>query len=171
MRTPILLVAILAMAAAAPAPGRAAQPASDTDLRGIKGLRVTSSPVPPGAIDCNIDSAVLTHELEQQLAVGGMHPPKQGDDLATITVMSSAVGSGGLCSSAVMLGAYAKRSFFDDGVGWIRSGYVVIWQRGVMVSSPPSSQMDAVKQALSRLGAALLHDWEEQNAPPGSVTQ
>jgi hypothetical protein len=137
---------------------------SDIDFRGITALRVTTSPVPPGAIDCNIDNGALVHDLEQQLATGGLKVATSGDNVATVTVLSTSETTRGVCSSAVMLGAYSRMSFFDEAAGWLRSGYVVVWQSGLIVTSSPAEHLKTVRQALARLGNAMLRDWQKQNS-------
>jgi hypothetical protein len=136
---------------------------SDIDFRGINALRVTTSPVPPGAIDCNIDNGALVHDLEQQLATGGLKVTTSGDNVATVTVLSTSETTRGICSSAIMLGAYSRMSFFDEAAGWLRSGYVVVWQSGLIVTSSPAEHLKTVRQALARLGTAMLRDWQKQN--------
>ncbi len=72
-------------------------------------------------------------------------------------------------NSTLMLGAYKKASFFDKDVGWIRSGYVVVWQSAVLVTSPSEGHAVEVRDALSRLGDALLGDWRTANRPPAAA--
>jgi hypothetical protein len=136
---------------------------SDIDFRGINALRVTTSPMPPGAIDCNIDNGALVHDLEQQFWTAGLKVATSGDNVATVTVLSTSETTRGVCSSAVMLGAYSRMSFFDEAAGWLRSGYVVVWQSGLIVTSSPAEHLKTVRQALARLGNAMLRDWQKQN--------
>jgi hypothetical protein len=142
----------------------AGEVASDIDFQGIRSLRVTASPMPQAALDCNIEPDELVRDLERQLEAGGLKNAAGNDNLATITVLSAHDVDSGLCSSALMLGAYSKASFFADDAGWIRSGYVVIWQSGVIATSSPEQHLQAAREALARLGDSLIEAWQKQNA-------
>lgn len=142
----------------------AQEPDSDMDFRGIRSVRVTASPMPQGAIDCDIDGDALVRDLEQQFDAGGLRNAAGNDNLATITVLSTYETGSGVCSSAMMLGAYSKVSFFADAAGWIRSGYVVLWQSGVIVTSSPEQHLQTAREALARLGSSMLEAWQTQNA-------
>jgi len=147
--------------------------ASDMDFRGIQALRVTASPTTVESLDCGIESAALVRETQRNLEAGGIKSTDSDANLGVITILSARDGESGLCNSTLMLGAYKKASFFDKDVGWIRSGYVVMWQSAVLVASPAESHPVQVRDALVRLGDALLGDWRTANRPAaaGTVSQ
>jgi hypothetical protein len=159
---PGTLAAICALLLAASA--AAQEPASDLDFRGIRSVKVTASPAPQAALDCNIDTQALVRDLERQFDGGGLRTAAGTENLATITVLSTYETSTGICSSALMLGAYTKVSFFADAAGWLRSGYAVVWQSGLIVTSTPEEHLETARQALARLGNSLLDTWHTQNA-------
>src|SRR5215813_7762890 len=103
-------ICFLALAAPAAAQGVA----SDTDFRGVTHLKVTASPMAVESVDCNVDANLLTHDLEHQLGADGLTIDQSPDTVAVITVLSTREGGSGSCTSAMMLGAYKKASFFDD---------------------------------------------------------
>ncbi len=155
-----------ALATTSPAPVAAQEAAADVDLRGVTALRATIGPLSAAALECGLRGHVLLGDLEARLAAGGIAPAPQIGDLATITVITGHDAATGLCSSAVMLGAYARESFVDRRVGWIRTGYVVLWQSGVMVTSGAVDHADTVRDALDRLGDALIEEWHRSNLDP-----
>lgn len=158
------LLAWLAWSTHAPALARDAE--ADVDLRGVTALRVTISPMSAAALECGLRSNDLLRDVQAGLAAGGISTSLEVEDLATITVITGREPTSGLCSSAVMLGAYARESFVDRRAGWIRTGYVVLWQSGVMVTSMPYEHADTVRDALDRLDDALLDSWHRSNLVP-----
>lgn len=142
---------------------------SDMDFRGIDALRVTASPMTVESLDCGIESSGLVRELRRQFESEGMRSSESDSALGVITVLSARNGDTGVCNSTLMLGAYKKASFFDKDVGWIRSGYVVVWQSAVLVVSAAETHPVQVRDALSRLGAALLGDWRSANRPTAAT--
>jgi hypothetical protein len=139
-------------------------PASDADLKGVSGLHVTLSPMSAASLECNLRGAELVSDTETKLSQGGMTSPATEDDLAIVTVITGRDAATGLCSSALMLGAYGRESYVDDRVGWVRTGYVVLWQSGLMVTSSPQDHLDTVRRALGGLGDAMLEEWHRANA-------
>lgn len=154
-------------------PASAQSLASDMDFRGVQALRITVSPTTVESLDCGIESIALVRELQHGLEAGGIKPTESDANLGVITILSVRDGDSGLCNSTLMLGAYKKASFFDKDAGWIRSGYVVMWQSAVLVASPAESHPVQVRDALARLGDALLGDWRTANRPAtaGTVSQ
>ena len=61
-----------------------------------------------------------------------------------------------LCATAAMLGAYQLVDYFDDKAGWLKSGYIVLWQRGAQVLSSPADHPLATERTLARLTDNLL---------------
>jgi hypothetical protein len=144
--------------------------ASDMDFLGVKAVRVTVSPLTVDSIDCNIDGSYLLRELQRQFESDGLAGADQEDALAVISVLSARESGGGACNSAVMLGAYKKASFFDQDAAWIRTGYVVVWQSALLVTSAADAHLDLTRDALARLGEAMLKEWKRVNAPPASAS-
>lgn len=158
-----LLAAAVAAVAASPASAQTS-PTSDADLQGVSGLRVTLSPMSAASLECNLRGAELVSDTETKLSQGGMTSPQSDADLAIITVITGRDAATSLCSSALMLGAYGRESYVDDRVGWVRTGYVVLWQSGLMVTSSPQDHLETVRRALGGLGGAMLEEWHRANA-------
>jgi hypothetical protein len=149
----------------------AAGVASDTDFRGVVGIRVTASPMAVESVDCNIDSSLLTHDLERQFTGDGLAVDQSPDTMAVVTVLSTRNDISGTCSSAIMLGAYKKASFFDDQARWLRTGYVVIWQSGLIFTSPADAHLGLARESLGRLAKAMLRDWRNANSAKPSAAR
>ncbi len=161
----------LALWSAAAAPAAADGISSDTDFRGVVSVRVTVSPMSVESIDCNLDGDTLTRELQHQLDAEGLAASTSVDTLAVITILSSREAGSGPCTSAVMLGAYKKASFFDDQAKWLRTGYVVIWQSALLFSSTAETHMTLARDSVQRLGKALLTEWRRANSVKPSAEQ
>ncbi|WP_207461205.1 hypothetical protein [Azospirillum sp. SYSU D00513] len=160
---PAALALAIGLAIALPAPMAAAEDASDMDFRGVAGVRVTASPLSPAAADCNLTAEPLVRDMQQHLTDKGLKAAANSDVVATITVLSSYEPNHGMCSSAVMLGTYKKASFFDRDAGWLRTGYVVVWQSGLVTLSPPEQHLAEVRDAARRLGTAMAEEWRKAN--------
>lgn len=152
----LALAALLTLAATLPA---AAQD-TDVSLAGMGAVRLTASPLSQAALDCRLEASELLAGVEGQLTAGGMTAVESPRNLATVTVLTAFEGNRALCSSAVMLGVYRKVSFFDEAAGWVRSGYVVVWQSGQQVLSTRDNHRAQVRESLHRLAGAMLHDWQ-----------
>jgi len=161
----------ICLVAFAAAPAAAQGVASDTDFRGVTRISVTASPMAVESVDCNIDGSLLTHDLEHQLAADGLAVDQSPETVAVVTVLSTREGGSGSCTSAMMLGAYKKASFFDDQAQWLRTGYVVIWQSGLIFTSPADAHLGLARESLSRLGKALLRDWRNANSAKPSAAR
>ena len=166
----VLLMASLFVALSATVAGERAaaqeKPGTDVDLRGITALHVTLSPISASAFDCGLRGGDVLAEARARLSTGGLPDASGAEELAIITVMSSHDATTGACSSSLMLGAYGRASFVDKRVGWIRTGYVVLWQSGVIVMSGATDHLDTVRQATGRLTDSLLDAWHRDNAVP-----
>jgi hypothetical protein len=171
MHQPIKLIPlVLAGGIAASSPGLAQNVASDTDFLGMKAVRVTVSPLTVDSIDCNIDGTYLVRELQRQFEAEGLAATNQQDRLAVISVLSAREPGGGACNSAIMLGAYKKASFFDADADWLRTGYVVVWQSALLVTSTAETHLGLTRDALARLGESMLKEWQRVNAPPAAAS-
>lgn len=138
---------------------------SNLDLKGVKSFHIAVSPLPIDTVDCNIDGTVLGRELKQALDRDNLGGGGNADPVAVITVISTHDADGRSCTSTVMLGAYKKASFFDEAVGWIRTGYVVMWQSAVHASSATETHQAHTRDAVSLLADSLTEKWREANAP------
>jgi hypothetical protein len=152
-------------------PAAAQGVASDTDFRGVTRIKVTASPMAVESVDCNIDGALLTHDLERQFAADGLAVDQSLETVAVVTVLSTREGGSGSCTSAIMLGAYKKASFFDDQAQWLRTGYVVIWQSGLIFTSPADAHLGLARESVTKLAKALLRDWRNANNAKPSASQ
>jgi hypothetical protein len=123
------------------------------------------------SIDCNIDSSLLVRDLQRQLEGDGLKSSATPETLAVITVLSTRQAGSGPCTSAIMLGAYKKASFFDDQAQWLRTGYVVIWQSALLFASPAATHLSLARDSLARLGQAMLKDWRSANNAAPSATR
>jgi len=168
---PKFIAPIICLLALAAGPAAAEGVASDTDFRGVTRIKVTASPMAVESVDCNIDSGLLTHDLEHQLAADGLVVDRSPDTVAVVTVLSTREGGSGSCTSAIMLGAYKKASFFDDQAKWLRTGYVVIWQSGLIFTSPADSHLGLARESIGRLAKALLRDWRNANTAKPSAAR
>jgi hypothetical protein len=165
------ITAVIGVLAFAAGPAAAQGVASDTDFRGVTRIKVTASPMAVESVDCNIDGTLLTHDLEHQFAADGLAVDQSPDTVAVVTVLSTREGGSGSCTSAIMLGAYKKASFFDDQAQWLRTGYVVIWQSGLIFSSPADAHLGLARESLGRLAKALLRDWRNANNAKPAASQ
>ena len=163
-----LSLSVLAISLA-PTTAEAQNVASDMDFRGVSAIRVTGSPMSIESIDCKVDQRLLIRQLQRQFENEGLPSGDSDDALAVITVMSTRE-SEGPCSSAIMLGAYKKASFFDNAAEWLRTGYFVVWQSGLLFASQADAHAALAADSLSRLGEAMLAEWHRTNidmATPG----
>lgn len=138
---------------------------SDLDLKGVKSFHIAVSPLPIDTVDCNIDGSVLGRELKQALDRDNLSGGGDAGPIAVITVISTHDPDRRSCTSTVMLGAYKKASFFDDAVGWIRTGYVVMWQSAVHATSATETHQAHTRDSVSLLADSLIEKWREANAP------
>jgi len=158
----VSLTFVLAIGAA---PAAAQGVASDTDFRGVTSIKVAASPLSIESVDCNIDGGLLSRDLDKQFAADGLAIGASPDVVAVMTVLSTRERGSGSCTSAIMLGAYKKASFFDDQAEWLRTGYVVVWQSGLIFSSPANAHLGLARESLARLARTMLRDWRNANNP------
>jgi hypothetical protein len=130
--------------------------APDADLMSLNEVRVTASQTTPDAVPCGIDLRLLLPVVENHLQAGGLRATKAPNAVITFSLMTTHHPDGRLCATAAMLGAYRLVSYFDEQAGWLKSGYVVLWQRGAEVLSSPNDHPLATEQTLARLVEDLL---------------
>lgn len=158
-----------------PVAGRAAEPPAAPALgfAGITAAALAASPLTADSVPCGLALDRLGRAARQALADGGLPL----DDAAPVRVALSAVTirlpddpgrmpGGGACATTVLLGVYALESFFSTSAGWLSHGYVVIWQRTLMVATPAEAHPAAVAGAIDRLAGQMLAAWHAANRPP-----
>jgi hypothetical protein len=155
--------------------GRAAAPPAAPALgfAGITAAALAASPLSADSVPCGLALDRLGQAARQTLADGGLTL----DAAAPVRVALSAVTirvpddqgrmpAGGACATTVLLGVYAEESFFSASAGWLSHGYVVIWQRTLMVATPAERHPAAVAGAIDRLAGQMLAAWHAANRPP-----
>jgi len=137
--------------------------APDANLALLSAVRVTASQTTPDAVPCGIDLRLLLPVVENRLQGGGLRATKSPDAVVTFSLMTSHDPAGQLCATAAMLGAYQLANYFDEKAGRLKSGYVVLWQRGAQVLSAPADHPHAVERTLARLTDNMLKTRRQQS--------
>jgi len=137
--------------------------APDADISTLTQVRVTASQATPDAVNCGPDLRDLLPRVEEELTSGGLRIVKSPEHLVTASILTAHDDVRGICSSAAMLGAYKLVSFYDEVKGGLRTGYVVLWQRGKQVSSAPVNHATAVEIAITHLTQNFLKDWRAED--------
>jgi hypothetical protein len=162
-----MVAAILLLACGPPA--RAADP--PTPPLGFEGLTEASlmaSPLTADSIPCGLDLDRLVATARQPLADGGLVLREGAPARVTVSAMTVRVPGTGECATTVLLGVYAQESFFSASAGWLRTGYVVIWQRALAVATPAGAHAAAVGGVVGRLTQQMLAEWHAQGRSPQS---
>jgi len=147
--------------AGAAAPG----PDSVADLTGLADATVGVSQVTADGVQCGLQLKQIGEAARQVVSDGGIALRDDTLNRVTISAVTARVGAD-QCATAVLLGVYAKQSFFSAAAGWVQSGYVVLWQRSLMVATPIGQHAAAVIGATRRLSDQLLADWRAKNPAP-----
>ena len=138
---------------------------SEISLSGMTEATLGVSQLTADGIACGLDLAQIGEATHHILADAGLGLHDAADDRITVSAISARVGPD-QCATAVMLGAYAKESFFSRAAGWVQSGYVVMWQRSAMVATPIGEHASRVLDATRRVAREMLADWQAQNRTP-----
>lgn len=138
---------------------------ADADLAGVTGVQINISQTTPDALTCGVDLRNLLPLVSDGLVEGGLSVDPAADVTVTLSVLTGYDAATGMCASAPMLGAYRRVSYFDEKVGWLRSGQIVLWQRGTATTTASADHAGAVRLAVSALSGALLKSWRTDNAP------
>ena len=155
---------LLAAVMTHPTAGRAQTVAApDADLSTLDEVRVTASQTTPDAVPCGIDLRLQLPVVENRLQAGGLRATKSPKLVITFSLMTTHYPESRLCATAAMLGAYRLVSYFDEKAGWLKSGYVVLWQRGAQVLSAPNDHPLATEKTLARLVENLLKTRRQQS--------
>ncbi len=165
-RRPAMLGLLMAAMLTYPVAAHAQQlVAPDADLMALDAVRVTASQTTPDAVPCGVDLRLALPVVEKQLQAGGVRATKSPNAVVTFSLMTTHNPASRLCATAVMLGAYRLVSYFDETAGWLKSGYVVLWQRGAQVLSSPNDHPLATERTLARLVENFLQTRREQHKP------
>lgn len=160
LRTGLVSAAI--MLAGLPATGRT-EDATTADLAGVTTVRIAINQTTPDAMGCGLDLGRLLPVLSDGLRAGGLAVDPAADVTIALTVLTGYDAATGVCATAPMLGTYRRISYFDKAVGWLRSGHVVLWQRGTTATSAIADHDSLVRRAITDLSEALLTSWRSAN--------
>jgi hypothetical protein len=157
---------LFALFLAMPRPAAAAQAADNNiDLTGLADSTVGVSQLTADGVQCGLEAQQIGETTHRAVTNAGIAVRDDSTNRMTISAVTTRVGPE-QCASAVLLGVYAKESFFSATVGWVQSGYVVLWQRSLMVATPIGQHAAAVIDATRRLSDQMLADWRSRNPPP-----
>jgi hypothetical protein len=157
-----LYATCLLVALALPSMARAqAQP--EPALSGVLNVRLTASQTTPSATACGIDLQDLLPALSEVMTDGGLEFADESPVTVTLSVITAQDESSGTCATTPMLGVYRTVSYFDDSVGWLRTGHAVLWQRGSTTITPSADHPGAAKDAVAVLARTLLTSWRADN--------
>jgi hypothetical protein len=152
-----------------PRPGVAAEAAdSAVTLTGLSDATMGVSQLTADGVQCGLELGRIGEVAHQAVADAGIAVRDDSTNRMTISAVTTRVGPD-QCATAVLLGVYAKESFFSLSAGWIQSGYVVLWQRSMIVATPVGQHAAAVIDATRRLSEQMLVDWRARNPPPPSA--
>jgi hypothetical protein len=132
------------------------------DFEGLTEANLMASPLTADSIPCGLDLDRLAAAARQPLADGGLVLREGAPARITVSAMTVRVPGTGQCATTVLLGAYALESFFSSSAGWLRNGYVVIWQRALTIATPAGEHAAAVGGVVGRLAEQMLADWHAQ---------
>lgn len=154
----------------APRGGRTAEaPKGLADLSGFTDATLGVSQITADGMQCGLQPEGIGDTARHVIVGSGIALRDGADNRMTLSAVTTRVGPD-QCATAVLLGAYAKESFFSGAAGWVQSGYVVLWQRSMIVATPVGQHAAAVLDATRRLSNQLLVDWRAQNSPTGPAT-
>lgn len=154
---------LLVLALATPAV-RAEDGLEDT-LAHVDAVTIGISQITPDGVQCGLDPSRLLQVGMQALDNAGIAVRPDAATritLSAITTQDTAMPSQP-CATAVMLGAYRHETYFNADAGWVRSGYVVLWQRSILQLTPVASHPSGVAVGVRRLVAQFLEDYSAQH--------
>lgn len=140
---------------------RAEDPSQAASLAGINRATLGGSQLTADGASCGLALDHLLDMVREPVIEAGLDLT---DDTATRLTLSAVTTRfpDGQCATAVLLGAYARESYFSATTGWVRSGYVVLWQRSIMVATSLTDHKTAVDGAARRLAMQMLAQRSEQ---------
>ncbi len=150
-----------------PVAGRAAEPLPPPALgfAGITEAALVASPLSADSVPCGLALDRLGAAARQTLADGGLALHDAAPVRVALSAVTIRLPGGDACATTVLLGVYALESFFSASAGWLSHGYVVIWQRTLMVATPAERHPAAVGGAIDRLAGQMLAAWHAANRP------
>jgi hypothetical protein len=160
-------MAAVLLLTAAPVLAADAPPAAPLDFEGLTEAALMASPLTADSIQCGLDLDRLVAVARQKLADGGLVLRDDAATRVTVSAVTVRVAGTEQCATTVLLGAYTQESFFSASAGWLRSGYVVIWQRALAVATPAGAHAAAVGAAVGRVTEQLLAAWHAQGQTQG----
>ncbi|MGA0344862.1 MAG: hypothetical protein ACO35B_09640 [Luminiphilus sp.] len=140
----------------------------DANLDGVLAVRITFSQLTPDAINCGLTIDRFQSTLSDELQRTGFRLSETTDTLVTLGLMTTFDPGRNACGTSATLGVYRKVSYFDEAVGWLKSGYVVLWQRGQQVMSGIAEHSDATATVTQRLIDVLGQSWRAENKSDAS---
>lgn len=140
-------------------------------FQGIAEAALMASPLSADSVPCGLALEQLGDAARQSFENGGLALHDGAPTRVTVSAVTVRVLASEQCATTVLLGAYTLESFFSASAGWLKSGYVVIWQRTLMVATPVAQHPAAVTGAVRRLTEQMLSTWHEQNLRDQAVVQ
>jgi hypothetical protein len=151
---------------------RAAEPAAPAlGFTGLAEAALMASPLTADGTPCGLDLARLGAAARQPLANGGLGLRDDAPARVALSAVTIRVPGTEHCATTVLFGVYALENFFSASAGWLSSGYVVVWQRTLMVATPLAAHPAAVDRAVGRLAEQMLAAWREQNRPGQTMAE
>jgi hypothetical protein len=148
--------------AGAPVAAAEAPATPPLDFDGLTEASLVASPLTADSVQCGLDLARVVAAARQKLADGGLVLHEAAAARVTVSAVTIRVPDTDQCATTVLLGVYARESFFSASAGWLRTGYVVIWQRALMAATPAGGHAAAVSGVVGRLAEQMLAAWRAQ---------
>ncbi len=140
----------------------------DANLDGVLAVRITFSQLTPDAINCGLTLDRFQSILSNELQSTGFSLSETTDTLVTLGLMTTFDPRRNACGTSATLGVYKKVAYFDEAVGWLKSGYIVLWQRGQQVMSGIAEHSDSTATVTQRLIDVLGQSWRAENNSNGN---
>ena len=142
---------------------QSAETKPDADLEGVTNVRVSFSQLTPDATTCGLSLQQFRPILRNELESTGLVLVAETDVLVTLGLMTTYDRGRDACGTSATLGAYKKVSYFDESVGWLRTGYVVLWQRGQQVMSGIAEHAESMDAVIQKLTEVFSDSWQQAN--------
>lgn len=139
------------------------------NLRGLTEATLGISQITAEGRQCGLDPDRLGEPARPLLADAGLMVRDNVQDRIVISAVS-ARAAGEQCATAVLMGIYSRETFFSARNGWLETGYVVLWQRSLIIATPMAQHPAAVADAVRRLTEQVVDAWREQNRQGTGVT-
>ncbi len=136
----------------------------DANLLGVSDIRITMSQITPDAISCGLALEHFKPILKNQLQANGLKLVSSTSTLLTLGLMTTLDMDRSVCGTSATLGVYRKVAYYDDDAGWLRKGYVVLWQRGQQVVSGTADHAEMTTLVVQQLSEKLIESWRAENS-------